>query len=687
MKNILIFVLSLGLFVFISQSSYSQFLVEIKKKEFKTSDSGFDKAWDDLQIGDELFSAGRGTYKDALKYYLSAHEYNALNPQLNYRIGVCYLFSDNKSRSLDFLKASYEFNKHVAPDIHYMLARAYHINYRFDNAISEYRTFLNSLNKQGARLIDTVKVSNYIDQCRTGLEIMKDTLRVEVINLGTGINSADDDYKPVFSSSYDRMYFTTRRGRDGTDKRNERDNKFNEKIYISYSTNDSLWGLAQNIGEPVNTKKNSAALLLTDDDETLYIYHGDEDGGVVFYSYYIDGSWIKPKKFKSKLNSGYHESSVSVTADRQNLYFISSRLKGSQGGLDVWLSKKDEKGKWQDPVNLGPPVNSPYNEEAIFLADDEKTMFFSSDRPSSMGGYDVFKTSLGEDGNWSEPVNLGYPINSSDDDLFYVVLDSLTAFISSIREEDNVGLMDIYRLQYLPEPLPEPVDTTPEIIEPPVEVIVPLVVIPKPDPTVKIYGRVQDASDSTALQGMVEIIDMEENKIVATTISSREDGSYSLKLKRKDSYGVEVNSSGYMFYLDIMQITADTSVREIQRDFTLNKIKVGEKIVLENIFFEFNKSTLSPESFTELDRAADFMDNNPELRIEISGHTDNVGSADYNQRLSESRAKAVVEYMVSKGIDNSRMEYAGYGFEQPITTNDTEEGRATNRRVEFKVIE
>ena len=282
---------------------------------------------------------------------------------------------------------------------------------------------------------------------------------------------------------------------------------------------------------------------------------------------------------------------------------------------------------------------------------------------------------------WSTPVNLGYPVNSPDNDLFYVVQDSLTAYISSIRR-DNIGLMDIYKVIYIPELIVEDV----EVIEPPVEVIVPLV-IAKPDPKITIMGTVRDASDSTGIQGMIEIIDMEVNKIVATTISSKETGEYSLKLKRKSTYGVEVNSSGYMFYLDIMQIPEDTSLTEIHKDFNLNIIKVGEKIVLENIFFEFNKSTLSPESFTELDRVTDFLEKNSELRIEISGHTDNVGSADYNQRLSEGRAKAVVEYLVTKGIESSRLEFMGYGFEQPIASNDTEEGRAANRRVEFKVME
>ncbi|MEA1897665.1 MAG: OmpA family protein [Bacteroidota bacterium] len=680
MNKAIVFLFSCFLFFSFSSLSYGQYLAEIKKKEFKTEEAGFDNAWKYLQAGDVLFMDGRGTYKEALKLYLSAHEYNSLNPELNYRIGVCYLFSDQKYKAIEYLNASYEFNKYVAPDIHLFLAMAYHLDYKFDQAIDEYQVYLKGLTRREIKIVDTLNIKNAIQQCYTGLEIMQDTNRVKIINLGVAINSEDDDYKPVFSKSLDRMYFTSRRTSSPDEKRNELDNKFNENIYVAYSSNDSLWNKAQNIGEPINSKENTAALLLTDDGETLYFYQGKKSGGEIFKSFRVGGIWNKPQKVKSKINSGSHESSVSVTEDHKTLYFVSDREKGGYGGLDIWVSDKDENDNWSEPRNLGSGVNTSFNEEAVYLAPDQKTMFFSSNRPESMGGYDIFKTVL-ENGVWSTPVNLGYPVNSPDNDLFYVVQDSLIAYISSIRR-DNIGLMDIYKVMYIPEVIVEEA----EIDEPPVEVIVP-VVIAKPDHKIQIAGTVRDASDSTGIQGMIEIIDMEVNKIVATTISSKETGEYSLKLKRKSTYGVEVNAAGYMFYLDIMEIPEDTSLTEIHRDFNLNMIKVGEKIVLKNIFFEFNKSTLSKESFTELDRVTDFLEKNSELRIEISGHTDNVGSADYNQRLSEGRAKAVVEYLVSKGVESSRLEFVGYGFEQPMASNDTEEGRAANRRVEFKVIE
>ena len=680
MNKAILFLFSCFLLLSISSVSFSQYLAEIKKKEFKTEEAGFDNAWDYLQAGDVLFMDGQGTYKEALKFYLSAHEYNSLNPELNYRIGVCYLFSDQKHKALEYLNASYEFNKYAAPDIHLFLAMAYHLDYQFDKAIDEYQVYLHGLTKREIRIVDTLNIKNAIQQCYTGLELVQDTSRVEIINLGAVINSEADDYKPVFSKSLDRMYFTSRRISSPDDKRNELDNKFNENIYVAYSSNDSLWDKAQNIGEPINSRENTAALLLAEDGETLYFYKGKKTGGEIYKSFRVGGVWSKPQKVKSKINSGDHESSVSVTEDLQTLYFVSDREKNGYGGLDIWVSDKDENEDWSEPRNLGSEINTSFNEEAVYIAPDQKTMFFSSNGPESMGGYDIFKTVL-EDGVWSKPVNLGYPVNSPDNDLFYIMQDSLTAYVSSIRK-DNIGLMDIYKVIYIPEVIVEEA----EIIEPPVEVIIP-VVIAKPDPKIQIMGTVRDASDSTGIQGMIEIIDMEVNKIVATTISSRETGEYSLRLKRKNTYGVEVNAAGYMFYLDIMQIPEDTSLTEIHKDFDLKMIKVGEKIVLENIFFEFNKSTLSPESYTELDRVTDFLEKNSELRIEISGHTDNVGSADYNQRLSEGRAKAVVDYLVSKGIDSSRLEFVGYGFEQPISSNDTEEGRAANRRVEFKVVE
>jgi len=306
-----------------------------------------------------------------------------------------------------------------------------------------------------------------------------------------------------------------------------------------------------------------------------------------------------------------------------------------------------------------------------------------------MGGFDIFKSTLLPDGEWSAPQNIGFPINSAGDDLFYTTYnDSTLAYISSMRE-DSYGMMDIYKVSYIPELVYDDIlSEAEEYPEVELEWLAfldegPVVGI---DKSVLLKGIVADREDSVPLMARLEIIDMDINDVIATSISDKESGSYSIRLEEKKNYGVEITSQGYMVFLDIINIPPDTEASEMISNFGLQKVKVGEKVILRNIFFELNKATLTPASYEELGRVLKLLESNPTLRIEISGHTDNVGSFQVNQRLSEARAKAVIDYLVGNGIEPDRLEYAGYAFSRPVATNDTAEGRAQNRRVEFEIL-
>jgi outer membrane protein OmpA-like peptidoglycan-associated protein len=660
------------------QMTDAQVIPEIKKKEIKNKEPGSDKAWADFQEGLRLYEEGPGTHREALNFFESVHDFLPFHAGINYLIGACYLSTDHQQLALPYLKAAYEFNPEITHDVRFLLGRAYHYNYDFDLARDEYKAFLAGLGKKEAKNVDTLSINNLIDQCRTGADLQQDTVRINMVNLGEKINSEWDDYYPVFSPSGDRLFFTSRR-KHLDDVRNIRDNKFNEDVYVSYFNQDSVWEPAQNLGQPINTKLNDAAVMMHPKGDTLYFYRGKKGGGDIFYSVEGGGEWTKPKKVPSAIRSGQHESSFSMTADGQKIFLVSDRDDLSLGGLDIFMAERDGNGDWTEPVNLGPGINSEFDEEGVMISPDATALYFSSNGPASMGGYDVFVARKDAEG-WSAPVNLGYPVNTTGDDIFYWPSDSLTAYVSSDRA-DTHGAMDIYKIVYLPEVIiEEPEIDTPEVVVFETPVII-------PDPTFRLNGVIRDAADSAAIMARIEIIDMELNQIVATTISDQASGYYSLNLKHKQTYGVEVDAAGYMFYLDIIETVEGEEPRNMTRDFELKKIKVGEKIVLRHIYFAFNKSELTPESSTELDRVVDFLDKNPVLRIEISGHTDNIGSAGINETLSRARAKSVVDYLVENGIDPSRLEYAGYGFTQPIASNDTEAGRAQNRRVEFKVIE
>jgi len=661
--------------------------IKIDKKDFNIEEQGFDEAWEHVKEAEKLFSKGIGTYGDALEQYEIAAAYNTYNPQLNYKMGVCCLYSERKLDALNNFKRAYEFNNNVASDIHLMLGRAYHFNHDFERAIEEYKTHRDSLTEK-ERKKNKIDFDKLIRECENGIALMEKIVSAGITNLGDAINSPYDDYNPLITSSGNRMYFTSRRASILDDRRNLLDNKFNEDIYVSFFRNNR-WEEAQNVGKKINSEYNEAALSITDGDSLLYIYYGNSNNGDIFISEFKKGQWNNPRKMSGKFNSGQRETTLSFDAHKKTVYFISASKKNTLGGTDIFVSRKDEKDKWGRPENIGPIINTPFDEEAVFLHPDGTTLFFSSKGHNSMGGFDIFKSILLPDGEWSVPQNIGFPINSAGDDLFYTTYnDSTSAYISSMRE-DSYGMMDIYKVSYIPELVYDDILSEAEEY-PEVELEwlafldeVPVVEI---DKSILLKGIVTDREDSVPVMARLEIIDMDINDVIATSISDKESGSYSIRLEEKKNYGVEITSQGYMVFLDIINIPPDTEASEMISNFALQKVKVGEKVILKNIFFELNKATLTAASYEELGRVLKLLESNPTLRIEISGHTDNVGSFQVNQRLSEARAKAVVDYLIGNGTDPDRLEYAGYAFSRPVATNDTAEGRAQNRRVEFEIL-
>ncbi|MBE0655951.1 MAG: OmpA family protein [Bacteroidales bacterium] len=350
---------------------------------------------------------------------------------------------------------------------------------------------------------------------------------------------------------------------------------------------------------------------------------------------------------------------------------------------------RDIKGRWRDPENLGSLVNSKYNEEGIFLTPDGKEMFFSSQGHNSMGGYDVFYTYKQDDGTWADPENIGYPVNTPDDDLFFrLSANGKHAYYSSIRD-GGVGAKDIYKITFLgsekelmiltediltaalPDTLKKGFFTMPEEIS--------------IDSFYYLKGKVTDKETGEPLLAKLEFIDIDNSVVIATALSA-DSGNYSVRFPAPRTYGVEIIVKDYLFYLDIVDLSKVASDEVTIKDFQLEKIQVGTKVVLENIYFETGKAILKPESFKQLDQVIEFMESNETLRMEISGHTDNTGSMKVNSKLSEDRAKAVVDYLTGKGIAMDRLEWKGYAYTQPIAPNDTAEGRAKNRRVEFKIL-
>ncbi len=683
------FTLLAGFLIFLSfqTESFGQTRVRIKKSEFKIENTEVKDAWKAIKAGNKYYAYGKGYYMDARKYYLEAQEYNSKNAALNYKLGVCFLNTDNKFEAIKYFKTAYGLDNIVADDIHLMLARAYHLVLDFENAIKEYQLY----KKGNVEPVVVAKINKYLAECENGKILTKEPLRVIINNLGEQVNSEYDDYNSVFTRNEKLLYFTSRRPLNEKSDRSTVDSKFFEDIYKSAIVDNNFQQATRIDDKKLNGKKNKdnmAIVGISPDGGVIYVYKGNEGNGDIFYSEFVKGKWKSAKPFK-KINTNYKETSLCFSSDGNTLYYTSSDKKLSNGGLDIFVTKKDSKGKWEKPKNLSPIINTIYNEQGVFISADGNTLYFSSEGHNSMGGLDIFKTTKDETGVWTAPVNLGYPINSVDDDVFYVASESgKYGYYSGIRD-NGLGAKDIFKVIFLGEEK-EHMLITEDVVIAGLDRELPSIFFESPtalviDEFFMLQGTVTDASSGDPVVAKLEIIDLSKSEVVKTALSDKE-GKYTIKLPEKNNYGIEISSSGYMLFLDAVDLMQEVSDEMAVRNFELEKVEVGQKVVLENIFFEFGKSTLKPESYTQLSQVKKLLENSPTMRIEISGHTDNVGSLKSNTKISTDRAKAVTDWLIAQGIDKTRIEYKGYAFSQPIAPNDTEAGRQQNRRVEFKIL-
>lgn len=510
-------------------------------------------------------------------------------------------------------------------------------------------------------------------------------------NVGSSINTRDNDYAPLITADESMMIFTSTRVGSTGDKIDEKTNLPFEDIYYSYR-DGMRWRDAMNIGEPLNTKSHDATIGLSSDGQQLFIYKTDNEGDI-FESTKEGEYWSSPKALPKAINSPFHESSASFSYDNRTIYY-SSRNSDIQtyGDHDIFFSKKNVKNKWGDPYNIGGTINTPYDEVDVFMHPDGRTLYFSSNGHNTMGGYDIFKSTLKDDGSWSEPQNLGYPINTPDDDRFFVLAGSGKHGYYSSAKAGGYGGHDIYMITFLGPEKPLILSNEDNLIASianPVKekVTVEASVEIKTSRLTIVKGTVWDglATQPTPLEADIEITDNATGQIISTMKSNSATGKFLLTLPSGKNYGIAVKKEAYLFHSENFDIPPTSTYQEVVLDIKLLKVVKEAKIVLRNVFFDFGKATLKPESFTELDALVKILVDFPKLKIEIGGHTDNKSSREFNLKLSGDRAKAVVDYLISKGIENARLESRGYAFDFPVTSNDTEAGRAQNRRVEFKI--
>ncbi|MDR1054737.1 MAG: OmpA family protein [Prevotellaceae bacterium] len=659
--------------------------VEFDKKNFPNDKDGLKQAQNNIKEADKFYEKGSRTdIEKALSLYLSANKFNHRNALLNYKIGRCYLRGQNKPAAMDFIETAITLNPTVDSEAQYWLGRACQYGYEFDRAIDAYKTYKARLMAKDAGRVK--EVDKHIRECQVGKILVENPVRVFIDNISE-LNTRYPEYGPVISADESVIMFTARRDDSTGGKIDDEDGGFFEDIYIA-ANQGQQWSIPANIGKPLNTNVHDGIIGLSNDGQKLFVYRTD-DGGDIYASTLKGDSWSKPKSIGSKVNSKYHESQASLSYDGNTLYFISDRP-GGFGEHDIYLSRRDAKGNWGEPVNLGPAINTEYDELCVFIHPDGKTLYFSSKGHENMGGFDIFK-SVFENGKWSTPENLGYPVNTPDDDLFFTLSASgKRGYFSSIREGGK-GDQDLYMITFLGAEkalIGNSEDMLIAYQSNPVseKVIEPVVELPSANLTL-LKGIIREDESKNPIEATITLVDNTKNIVIATLESNSKTGRYLVSLPSGINYGISVKAESYLFHSENFDIPVATGFQEVVKDIDMKKIDIGSRIVLRNIFFDFDKSTLRAESVYELTQLINLLNEMPKLKIELSGHTDNKGSAAYNQKLSEDRAKAVVDYLVSKGISVSRLMYKGYGLEQPIATNDTEEGRQLNRRTEFKIIE
>lgn len=495
-----------------------------------------------------------------------------------------------------------------------------------------------------------------------GMTAMENPVDFNPINLGRNVNSEYSEYFPALTADESMLLFTRRLPEPRSPLGANEDFFFCEK-------RNGEWLPAYNPGPPINSANNEGAPTLSPDGQfiifttcELYGEYGPGRRGFgscdLFIAKRIGKGWSKPMNMGRTINSRAWETQPSFASDGKTLYFI----RGKSGGqnADIYTSSLEEEG-WSQAVPLSSVINSDQAEESVFIHPDNQTLYFSSRGHTGMGGLDIFLSRKDENGEWTTPVNLGYPINTfKDENSFHVSASGKTGLIGSNRE-GGFGDIDLYSFE-----LPEEI---------------------RPQEVTFLKGQITDAKTGKPLEARFELIDLETNETITKSYSDKSNGRYLVCIPVNRSYALNANHKGYLFHSENFELKGIENVKNYEKNIALQPIEAGRSVVLKNVFFDTDKFDLKSSSKSELARLVQLLKESPELRIEIGGHTDSKGDAGANQLLSENRSKAVFEYLIAQGIAADRLSYVGYGQMSPIATNDTESGRAQNRRTEFKVME
>ncbi|MCH2232846.1 MAG: OmpA family protein [Crocinitomicaceae bacterium] len=666
--------------------------VEFKGSNFKDDKEGFKTALAEFEAGNEAWELGTQAvftvkdpefhYKKALGHYAKAYAFNPKSAELNFKMGSAYANLTNKVKCIPYLETAYSLNPETHHFMEYYMGYACQLQGKFDDAVTHYKKF-EAAYKKADRFNKFVK--QRYSECSSGKKLMASPVRAWVDNVEI-LNTEYNDYAPSITMDGEEILFTSDRPNGHTPDEN---GTYDDDIYGSTMVNGK-WQKPAVLKGKINSAVDDICNTMSYSGQKMLMSKLNAAGNYDIYESFLKGAtWSEPVLFSKDMASKNNERFGAYDYNDKFIYYAKDK-EGGTNGYDIFVTGPEDKKtrSYSLPTRLG-EVNSRFNDGPIYLHADGKTMYFCSEGYDSMGGYDIF-VSRKEKGVWGKPVNMGYPINTPYDDYFFAITaNDKYAYIASNRDGGKGGF-DLYKVTFW-GPEKDPALTAEDYL---------LASVAKPiqDPDIMggvkvttsanltvFKGKTIDALTKKAVEAVIEITDNKTGKVVETFTTNSATGKFLLSLNSGGNYGIAVKADGYLFHSENFDIPAGSAYNMVNKTIELKNIKVGSKIALRNVFFDTGKSTIKPESYPELDRLVKLMKDVPGLKIELSGHTDNTGSASGNVTLSQARADAVMNYLAGKGIAKSRMTARGYGSSKPVATNDTAAGRQENRRTEFEI--
>ncbi|NDU96031.1 OmpA family protein [Spirosoma terrae] len=503
--------------------------------------------------------------------------------------------------------------------------------------------------------VQAKRIERQLQSVRFAQEAVQHPQSVDPKPVSSVLQTTPSQYFPVLTADEQTLVFTALKPEGDED-------------LMTSTFNGETWSPPVSLASSINTPDNEGTASLSADGRMLVFTACQGRKGFGSCDLYISRKtgtdWSAPENLGPNVNTRYYESQPSLSADGRKLYFVSDRP-GGKGRRDIWRSDLDSEGNWREPVNIGEPINTAFNEASPFIHANGQSLFFASEGHVGLGGYDLFVSDSSGTG-WSNPTNLGYPINTSEDQAsLFVAANGKRAYYSFEEQKDGVSQKSRLYTFDLPESLRERVK-----------------------PVSYLKGIVADAKTKKPLAATVELVDLKSNQVVSRVQADTETGQYTAVLPSGGEYALYVSVPGYLFKSLSFDFTQRTKGEGMSLSVPLEPAIAGEtaRETLNNLFFESGRYDLADKSRTELDRLAAFMKASPAVKIEISGHTDDKGDAAANLTLSQKRAQAVVSYLTQAGIEADRIRAVGYGKTKPVVPNTSDENRRLNRRIEWKIL-